>query len=121
MMDEVTQKPWGSYTVLFRAEQVVVKQLTIEPDASISLQFHNSRSERWYILKGKPSVELENGKGHLVMEVMAPGEIVDIPAYSRHRIRNFSSEPAEILEIQSGKVIDEEDIVRLADIYGRIT
>ena len=110
----ITQKPWGTYQVLQKEEKFLVKKLTINPGEEISSQFHEHRHEHWILVCGAIKVILD-GKHH----EMEPNNHLYIPKGSKHQIINPHSQPAEIIEIQSGDIINEDDIVRLSDKYRR--
>ena len=111
----VFHRPWGSYVNLFNGKNFLVKELTINPKSSISLQKHNHRSEHWMITHGKPKITLN--KKYFTMK---PDETIFIPLGSVHRIENPYKKPVKIIEAQVGSILKETDIVRYQDIYGRI-
>jgi len=111
----VYYRPWGKYINLFRGKNFLVKELTINPKSSISLQKHHHRSEHWLISEGKPKITINKKK--IFKKV---NESVFIPAGSIHRIENFFTKPVKIIEIQTGQILRENDIVRYQDVYGRI-
>lgn len=108
-------RPWGNWVVLDIAPYLVVKKLTVEPGKRISLQKHNSRSERWIAMDGVASVLC----GEEVL-LLHPGEGVLIPKNCMHRLSNEGECPISILEIQYGEKLSEDDIERFDDDYGRI-
>ena len=107
-------RPWGHYTVIEEGENFKVKKILVEPKQKLSLQFHKKRAEHWTILKGNAKVEL-NGKTFN----LKPHQSIDIPVGAKHRLRNNTRKPLEIIEIQSGDYLKEDDIVRFNDKYGR--
>ena len=111
----VFYRPWGNYVNLFKGKNFLVKELTINPKSSISLQKHFYRSEYWNINKGKPKITV-NKKTFFKKK----GESVFIPVGAIHRIENLYKEPVKIIEIQTGKLLKESDILRYKDVYGRI-
>ena len=111
----VFHRPWGSYVNLFKGKNFLVKELTINPKSSISLQKHNHRSEHWMITHGKPKITLN--KKYFTMK---PDETIFIPLGSVHRIENPYKKPVKIIEAQVGSILKETDIVRYQDIYGRV-
>ena len=111
----VFHRPWGSYVNLFKGKNFLVKELTINPKSSISLQKHNHRSEHWMITHGKPKITLN--KKYFTMK---PDETIFIPLGAVHRIENPYKKPVKIIEAQVGSILKETDIVRYQDIYGRI-
>ncbi len=108
------KRPWGSYTVLEEGACYKIKRIVVLPGARLSSQMHHHRSEHWVVIKGTALVEVD-GKEILLVE----NQSVDIPKTSRHRLSNPGKVPTEIIEIQSGAYLEEDDIVRFNDIYGR--
>jgi N-acetylneuraminate synthase len=111
---EVVQKPWGRYEVLHRESGRAVKILVVEPGQSLSLQSHDHRAEHWFVLRGEPLIILGTERKRLKVN-----DAVDIPAGTQHRLSNDSSEPVAVLEVQHGERIEEGDITRYRDRYGR--
>ncbi len=108
-------RPWGYYENLKEEDGFKVKTLHISPKSRISLQFNNERSEHWTVLKGEANIEVD-GK-HLTLK---EGNSIDIPKKSLHRIHNNQDYVLEILEVQKGSYLEEDDIVRVEDDYDRI-
>ncbi len=108
------KRPWGSYTVLEEGSCYKIKRIVVLPGARLSSQMHHHRSEHWIVIKGTALVEVD-GKERLLVE----NQSVDIPKTSQHRLSNPGKVPTEIIEIQSGAYLEEDDIVRFNDIYGR--
>lgn len=113
-MHRTVHRPWGTYTVLQEAPGFKVKQIEIKPGASLSLQLHQFRSEHWIVVQGKATVI--NGNESFCI---SKGQSTYIPAGNRHRLSNTEEDLLIIVEIQCGKYLGEDDIVRLEDIYGR--
>ncbi len=111
----VYNKPWGRYVNLFKGKNFLVKELTINTKSSISLQKHNHRSEHWLVTEGKPKIIIN--KSNFFKK---PNDSIFIPTGSVHRIENHYNKPVKIIEIQTGPVLKETDIVRYQDVYGRI-
>jgi mannose-1-phosphate guanylyltransferase/mannose-6-phosphate isomerase len=107
-------RPWGSYTTLDDGAGYKVKRLTVRPGAKLSLQRHRRRREHWVVVRGKAKVI--RGDQRLELTI---GQSLDIPQAINHRIENPWSETLEIIEVQHGSYLGEDDIVRLQDIYGR--
>jgi mannose-1-phosphate guanylyltransferase / mannose-6-phosphate isomerase len=107
-------RPWGSYTSLEVSPGHKIKNITVLPDHKLSLQLHYHRSEHWVVVKGMACVEVKDRKFFL-----RPGESTFIRAGERHRLSNPGKVPLEIIEVQLGELVDEEDIVRFDDQYGR--
>jgi mannose-1-phosphate guanylyltransferase/mannose-6-phosphate isomerase len=107
-------RPWGWFDVLEEGENFKVKRIKLEPKSSISLQLHKSRSEHWVIVKGVATVTCGN-----VVTTLSEGESIFIPINTKHRIENLTQDCLEIIEIQVGNYLGEDDIIRFQDSYGR--
>lgn len=107
-------RPWGEWEVIDCGNGFCVKRITVNPKGILSLQLHHFRAEHWIIVNGTATVTLED-------EIITKkaGENVYIPIETKHRIQNNAAEPLIFIEIQSGKNLDENDIVRYEDAYGR--
>ncbi|MBE6445036.1 MAG: cupin domain-containing protein [Alphaproteobacteria bacterium] len=108
-------RPWGTWEVLESANNFCVKRIKVIPGGKLSLQLHHHRSEHWVMVAGEALITL----GDKLITKKA-GENIYIPAETKHRIQNNSSHDIEFIEIQIGDNLDENDIVRLEDIYGRV-
>jgi mannose-1-phosphate guanylyltransferase/mannose-6-phosphate isomerase len=109
-------RPWGEYTVLIEQGRYKVKRLTVAPGQKMSLQKHEQRSEHWVVVTGE--VTIVRGEEELVLR---SNEGVTIPVGTMHRIENRGSESAELIEVQLGDYVGEDDIIRFEDDYGRKT
>ena len=107
-------RPWGWYDSLDEGERFKVKRIQVKPGASLSLQMHHHRAEHWIVVKG--IAEITNGDQ--VMS-LTENQSTYIPAGQTHRLANPGNELLEIIEVQSGSYLGEDDIVRYKDIYGR--
>ncbi len=107
-------RPWGSFTSLESGEGYQVKRLTVEPGKRLSLQSHRLRSENWVVVRGEALVTV--GEKELTLR---KGETVFIPAGVKHRLENRGGEVLEIIEVQNGSYLGEDDIIRYADDFGR--
>jgi mannose-1-phosphate guanylyltransferase/mannose-6-phosphate isomerase len=107
-------RPWGSYTVLEEQPRYKIKRITVNPGAKLSLQMHHHRSEHWVVVKGTAKVTCGD-KAFLVHE----NESTYISAGQHHRLENDGVIPLELIEVQNGSYLGEDDIVRLDDVYGR--
>jgi mannose-1-phosphate guanylyltransferase/mannose-6-phosphate isomerase len=107
-------RPWGWYDTVDEGERFKVKRIQIKPGASISLQMHHHRAEHWIVVKG--TAEITNG-GEVV--TLTENQSTYIPKGQVHRLANPGNTPLEIIEVQSGSYLGEDDIVRLEDSYGR--
>ena len=108
------QRPWGSFSILDQSETYQVKKLLINPSSSISLQFHEHRSEHWIVVKG--TVEVVKGESKSVLK---ENESTYVRKGEVHRLLNLSNDIVEIIEVQTGSAIDEQDIIRIKDDYDR--
>jgi mannose-1-phosphate guanylyltransferase/mannose-6-phosphate isomerase len=107
-------RPWGSYDSVDAGPRFQVKRLTIKPGAKLSLQRHRHRAEHWVVVKGRARITRD-------AEVFELGENEStyIPVGAVHRIENPGTEPLQIVEVQSGGYLGEDDIERIEDTYGR--
>ena len=95
-------------------EQFQVKRLTVQPGQVLSLQLHHYRAEHWVVVSG--SAEVIRGEEHLTL---GPDESTYIPIGVKHRLANRGTDQLEVIEVQSGSYLGEDDIVRFEDVYGR--
>ena len=109
-------RPWGTWEVLDAGDGFCVKRICVTPGNILSLQSHHHRAEHWIIVKGEAVVTLGDNK-----LVKKANESVYIPAETKHRIQNDSKENMEFIEVQTGSILDENDIVRYEDSYGRVS
>lgn len=107
-------RPWGSYTLLEEQPRFQIKRLSVNPGASLSLQKHRFRHEHWVVVSGMATVQ--NGSDTLTLH---EDESTHIPAGTLHRLANNQSVPLEIIEVQIGSYLGEDDIERFEDAYGR--
>lgn len=108
------ERPWGRWEVLEIGDRYCVKRIDVLPAARLSLQFHYYRSEDWVVVDGHGIVERDGERISVDR-----GAHVSIPQGSIHRVNNTSNTLLSIIEIQQGDILDENDIVRLEDDYGR--
>ena len=108
-------RPWGRYDVLSEEKDYKVKRIEVLPGKRLSLQRHDRRSEHWIVVRGAAMVTVGDGRRR-----MAPGESVDIPCGTAHRIENVGADPLVLIEIQRGDYFGEDDICRLEDDFGRL-
>jgi len=111
----VYYRPWGKYINLFEGKGFLVKELTVNSKSSISLQKHHYRSEHWMVTQGTPKIKINNNSFF-----KKKNDSVFVPTGAIHRIENLYSKPVKIIEVQTGSILKESDIVRYQDIYGRI-
>ena len=107
-------RPWGSYISIDSGENFQVKRLIVKPGKKLSLQLHNRRAEHWVVVKGVATVTI--GDDTFDME---KNQSIYIPVGTRHRLENKAEELLEIIEVQSGDYLGEDDIVRFDDDFGR--
>ncbi len=107
-------RPWGSFTELERGERYKIKRITVMPGQKLSLQMHHHRSEHWIVVKGTAKVTI--GEKTLYVH---ENESVYVPKSTLHRLENPGKIPLEIIEVQVGEYVEEDDIVRFEDAYGR--
>ena len=107
-------RPWGSFTILDEGEQFKVKRLTVNPGHSTSLQYHKHRSERWIVVQGVATITL-GVKSYVVEE----NDWIHIPLHEKHLLANNGNKVLQLIEVQYGKYLGEDDIIRLEDRYGR--
>jgi len=107
-------RPWGWYDSVDEGERFKVKRIQVKPGASLSLQMHHHRAEHWIVVKGV--AEITNGDQVITLK---ENQSTYIPQGQTHRLANRGSEPLEIIEVQSGSYLGEDDIVRFEDTYGR--
>ncbi len=115
VVGERDSRPWGTWEVLATGDRYTVKRIRVLPGHRLSLQYHQHRSEHWTIVEGFAEVELDD-----VVRQLSAGKHVHIPVGALHRVRALGSEPLVFLEVQVGDVLDENDIVRISDDYGRL-
>ena len=110
----MVNRPWGSYELLDTSTDFQVKKLVVHPHSSLSLQLHNKRSEHWVVVKG--TAEITSGDN---VFTLTENQSTFIPLGETHRLTNPGQTPLEIIEVQSGDYLGEDDIIRLDDDYGR--
>lgn len=109
-------RPWGWYMTIDEGKNFKVKRIQVDPGASLSLQKHSKRAEHWVVVKG--TAKVENGDKEIVL---TENESTFIPLGELHRLSNPKKTPLEIIEVQSGEYLGEDDIERIEDNYGRKT
>jgi mannose-1-phosphate guanylyltransferase/mannose-6-phosphate isomerase len=108
-------RPWGTYDSVDNGERFQVKRIVVKPGATLSLQMHHHRAEHWVVVSG--TAEVTNGDKVILL---SENQSTYIPLGQVHRLRNPGKVPLEIIEVQSGSYLGEDDIVRLEDTYGRV-
>ncbi|MDR3562955.1 MAG: mannose-1-phosphate guanylyltransferase/mannose-6-phosphate isomerase [Negativicutes bacterium] len=110
-----TYRPWGSYTILGEGPGYKMKKIVVTPGQRLSLQLHYHRSEHWIVIGGTAKVVIGEAE-----KMVHENESVFVPPSTKHRLENPGLLPLEIIEVQNGKYLEEDDIVRFEDIYGRV-
>ncbi len=110
----VVYRPWGSYERLSAGERFQVKRIIVKPDCSLSLQMHHHRSEHWIIVRGTAEITVGVDK-----RLYSENESVYIPIGKLHKLHNPGKIPLELIEVQSGAYLGDDDIERVEDGYGR--
>lgn len=108
------QRPWGTYTILERGNNYLLKRINVTPGEKLSLQSHEHRSEHWFVISGQAEIHLD-GK----VMILSKGQSIDIPKQSKHRLGNPGTAPLILFEVQAGDYLDESDITRYEDTHGR--
>ncbi len=107
-------RPWGSYDSIDMGERFQVKRITVKPGAQLSLQMHHHRAEHWIVVSGTGCIT----RGEETI-ILSENQSTYIPLGVKHRLENPGKLPLELIEVQSGSYLGEDDIVRFEDVYGR--
>ena len=107
-------RPWGSYEQIDRGKRYQVKRITVKPGGILSLQSHFHRAEHWIVVSGTARVTVDE-----TITVLTENQSIYIPLGAVHRMENPGQIPLELIEVQSGSYLGEDDIVRYEDIYNR--
>jgi len=107
-------RPWGNYRCIDKSARYQVKRITVNPGAQLSLQLHHHRAEHWVVVHGTARVTRGEDKF-----ILTENESTFISVGQEHRLENPGTIPLELIEVQSGSYLGEDDIVRLEDVYGR--
>lgn len=107
-------RPWGSYESLIVGERFQVKRIVVDPGHTLSLQMHHHRAEHWIVAQGTAEVTCEDK-----VFILCEDQSTYIPLGHKHRLANPGKIPLELIEVQSGTYLGEDDIVRFEDVYGR--
>jgi len=113
-VNKKVHRPWGHFTSLIKEENWQVKRLRINPNESLSLQMHNFRAENWIVVKGIAKVQVDEK-----ICFLNPNESIYIPKGAKHRLSNTNKNALEIIEVQIGTYLGEDDIIRFKDKYKR--
>ena len=114
MLHRKVYRPWGSYECIDHGNRFKVKRIVVNPGASLSLQMHHHRAEHWIVVKGSAKVVCGDE-----IFILSENESTFIPLRTKHKLENTEKSPLEIIEVQSGSYLGEDDIVRFEDVYGR--
>ena len=109
-----SHRPWGDFESIDQGDRYQVKRLTVKPGETLSLQMHHHRAEHWIVVTGTARVT----RGDEVI-LVSENQSTYIPLGTRHRLENPGKVPLEMIEVQSGAYLGEDDIVRYDDTYGR--
>ena len=107
-------RPWGFFTVLDERSGFKVKRIVVSPRGQLSLQSHKHRAEHWTVVSGEATVTVG-----ATVQKLRRGESIDISLGARHRLENFGETEVELIEVQFGDYLGEDDIVRYDDVYAR--
>jgi mannose-1-phosphate guanylyltransferase / mannose-6-phosphate isomerase len=107
-------RPWGSYTILEEGLRYKIKRVVVNPGEKLSLQKHSHRSEHWVVVRGTARVTI--GDREIVVH---ENESAYVPKSTLHRLENRGKIPLEIIEVQNGEYLEEDDIERFSDVYDR--
>ncbi len=113
-MKSIVLKPWGSYEVILKDSNFVIKKIIVKPGGVLSLQSHENRSEHWVVVKGVAEITINETKNQI-----QENENIFIPKKTKHRLANKQSEDLIVIEVWYGEILEEEDIIRYEDIYNR--
>jgi len=108
-------RPWGWYDSIERGPNFQVKRIGVNPGASLSLQMHHHRAEHWVVVRGTARVTRDDEVFDL-----RENQSIFIPLGAKHRLQNLTDQPLEIIEVQCGEYLGEDDIVRFEDVYSRV-
>ncbi len=105
-------RPWGSFNILEESESYKIKHVSVNPKESLSLQLHNSRSEHWVVVRGRARVIIGE-----IDKLIEKNESIYVPKKTKHRLENPGDSVLEIIEVQNGSYLGEDDIIRFDDKY----
>ena len=114
-MTEHAERPWGTYTVIAETDGFKVKTMEIRPGQRLSYQRHARRSEHWFVVSGQGVATPDRSSVDV-----RPGDAVDVPSGTTHRMHNTGPTSLVFIEVQHGDYFGEDDIARLDDDYGRL-
>jgi len=114
MLHKTVCRPWGCYQGIDSSDRFQAKRITVKPGAVLSLQLHHHRAEHWVVVRGTASVTKDDE-----VFILSENESTYIPLGTKHRLENIGKIPLELIEVQTGSYLGEDDIVRFDDVYGR--
>ena len=109
------ERPWGWYEVIDQGDRFKVKNIEVKPGQRLSLQKHHHRTEHWIVVSGTAEVQLNETR-----QLLGENQSTYIPLGCMHRLSNPGKIPLKIIEVQSGAYLEEDDIERFDDEYGRV-
>lgn len=109
-----TYRPWGGYTSMLSGERFQVKRLFVKPGRKLSLQKHHHRAEHWIVVRGTAEVTIDG-----TITILSENQSIDLPVGCTHRLSNPGKIELELIEVQTGSYLGEDDIIRLEDEFGR--
>jgi len=112
---ETVERPWGSYTVLEEGKGYKIKKVFLKPHKRLSLQYHSNRSEHWVVVRGRAKATIDGKEFFATVD-----RSIYVPRGTPHRLENPQDIGLEIIEVQSGDYLGEDDIERIADDFGRV-
>lgn len=112
---KMEERPWGKFEILVTASHYQVKRLTVYPKGKLSLQSHKHRSEHWIVVQGEATIV--NGEKEIILK---ENKSIYIPVGNIHRLENAGTKNLEVIEVQTGDYLGEDDIIRYEDVYNRI-
>ena len=115
-MKSIINKPWGSYQVIDRGKNFLVKKIIVKPFSKLSLQSHEYRTEHWVVVEGTAEVNVNDN-----ISLLEVDQSIYIPSKTKHCLANNQNNNLIIIEVWFGKKLDEEDITRYEDIYDRVS
>lgn len=114
MKNNLFNRPWGTFEIILKSGKYQVKKITIFKKEKLSLHSHSRRDEHWIVVSGEGTIEFNNDNFFL-----RENDYLFIPRYSKHRISNDTDKDLVFIEIQYGNYLEEDDIIRYEDAYGR--
>ena len=114
LLHREVHRPWGKYDSVDNGERYQVKRITVKPGASLSKQMHHHRAEHWIVVSGTAIVEIDEKE-----QMLTENQSVYIPLGAVHRLTNPGKVALELIEVQSGSYLGEDDMVRFEDTFGR--